>query len=139
MHPTLVARLHARFQRLIQTRVWGIDIHPTAKVATTALIDRTWPQGIHIGRDCVISHEAVILSHDLSRAMHVDTWIGDRTYIGARAIVLPGLTVGEDCLVMPGALVTKDMPDNSMAVGNPATVSPRVTDDDAPAARPRNP
>jgi acetyltransferase-like isoleucine patch superfamily enzyme len=116
---------HAWFQRLIQTRVWGMDIHPTARIATTALIDRTWPRGVHIAAGCVIAEEAVVLTHDFVRALYLDTWIGERTHLGARAIVLPGLRVGADCVVMPGALVTKDMPPNSLAIGNPADIRPR--------------
>lgn len=118
-------RLKARIQRLIQTRLWGMDIHPAAAIATTALIDRTWPRGIHIAEDCDIGEEVVVLTHDMTRGVYFDTRIGARTIIGARAIVMPGVTIGEDCLVMPGALVTKDMPAGSLAVGNPARIGPR--------------
>jgi acetyltransferase-like isoleucine patch superfamily enzyme len=73
----------------------------------------------------VIADEAVVLTHDFTRALYLDTWIGARTRVGARSIILPGLTIGEDCLVMPGAVVTKDMPPNSVALGNPSVIQPR--------------
>lgn len=117
---------HSRFQRLIQTVVWGMDIHPTACIATTALIDRTWPRGIHIEAGCVVEDHAVVLTHDMTRGLHVDTRLGARSRLGARCIVMPGLTIGEDCVIAPGAVVTKDMPPRSFAIGNPATVSPRA-------------
>jgi len=117
--------LHSRFQRLIQTRLWGMDIHPSARIATTALIDRTWPRGVHIAAGCVIEDHAVFLTHDMTRGMHVDTWLGARSQLGARCVVMPGLTIGEDCLIAPGAVVTKDMPAGSFAIGNPAAISPR--------------
>jgi acetyltransferase-like isoleucine patch superfamily enzyme len=123
MKTPLLDRLRSRLQRVIQTRLWGMDIHPTAQVANTALVDRTWPKGIHIGPGCTIGEEAVILTHDFTRGLYLDTRIGARTKVGPRAIIMPGLIIGEDCVVMPGALVTRDMPPRSVAIGNPATIS----------------
>lgn len=41
-------------------------------------------------------------------------------WIGASAIILPGVTVGENAIVAAGAVVTKDVPDNMIVGGNPA-------------------
>ena len=109
-----------RLQRLVQVHIWKMDIHPTTWIARTALIDRTWPQGIHIGQDCIIDEEVVILTHDLTRGLYLDTRIGTRTVIGPRAIILPGMSVGDDCIISAGALVNRDVPNNSIATGNPA-------------------
>ena len=109
-----------RLQRLVQTRLWGMDIHPTAWIAATALIDRTWPRGIHIGADCVIAEEAVVLTHDMTRGIYMDTRIGEGTTIGARAIIMPGITVGRNCTILPGTLVNRDLPDGVTVAGNPA-------------------
>jgi acetyltransferase-like isoleucine patch superfamily enzyme len=130
MYWTPFKRIGAHLQRLVQTKFWGMDIHPTAQIQPTALIDRTWPKGIHIGADCQIEDEAVVLTHDLTRGIYLHTTIGRRSRIGQRAIILPGLSIGEDCIVMPGALVTRDMPPNSIAIGNPAKIAPR--DENAP-------
>jgi acetyltransferase-like isoleucine patch superfamily enzyme len=125
MTSTVIRRLHERIQRLIQTKFWGMDIHPSARIAPSALIDRTWPRGIHIGADCFIDEQAVVLTHDFTRGVYLHTRLGARCRLGPRAIVLPGLTLGDDCVVMPGALVTKDMPANSLAIGNPAEIRTR--------------
>lgn len=101
-----------------------MDIHPTAWIATTALIDRTWPKGVHIGARCVIDHQAVILTHDMTRGLYLDTRIGEGTLIGPRAIVLPGITVGRDCIIEAGAIVIRDVPDGTRAAGNPAQLTP---------------
>lgn len=111
------------FQRAVQTRVWQMDIHATAQIEPTALIDRTFPQGIHIGPHCRVGEEAVILTHDFARGLYLHTRIGAKCRLGPRSIVMPGLTLGEDCIVMPGALVTKDMPPRSIALGNPAKIT----------------
>lgn len=101
-----------------------MDIHPTAWIAASALIDRTWPRGIHIGADCVIAEEAVVLTHDMTRGIYMDTRIGDGTTVGARAIIMPGITVGRNCTILPGTLVNRDLPDGTMVAGNPARIVP---------------
>jgi acetyltransferase-like isoleucine patch superfamily enzyme len=125
MNRGLPVSLRARFQRLLQTRVWGMDIDPSAWIDPTALIDRTWPRGVHIGAQTHIAEEAVVLTHDFTRGVRADTRIGRRCYLGPRAIVLPGITIGDDCVVAPGALVNRDMPPNSSATGNPVVIRDR--------------
>ena len=48
--------------------------------------------------------------------------IGDDCWIGGNAIICPGVTIGNGCVIGAGSVVTKDIPDFSMAVGNPAKV-----------------
>ncbi|MDB2487724.1 acyltransferase [Alphaproteobacteria bacterium] len=48
--------------------------------------------------------------------------VGDYTFIGAGAKILPGVEVGSGCVISAGAMVTKDVPDYSIAAGNPAKV-----------------
>ncbi len=48
--------------------------------------------------------------------------IGNDCWIGGNAIILPGITIGNGCVIGAGSVVTKDIPDNSLAVGNPAKV-----------------
>lgn len=111
------------WQAALRRWLWGMDVHPTAWIAPTALIDRTWPKGVHIGPHVVIEEEVVLLTHDLTRGMYVDTRVGARTHIGPRAILLPGVTVGDDCVVAPGALVNRDMPPGSHCMGNPMVLT----------------
>ncbi len=51
--------------------------------------------------------------------------IKKNAWIGARVCILPGVTVGENAIVGTGSVVTKDVPDNCVAVGNPACVVKR--------------
>ncbi len=48
--------------------------------------------------------------------------IGDNAWIGAGAIILPGITIGENSVIGAGSVVTKDIPANVVAVGNPCRV-----------------
>lgn len=48
--------------------------------------------------------------------------IGDKVWIGDKAIILPGVTIGNSCIIGAGAVVTKDIPARSIAVGNPAEI-----------------
>ena len=48
--------------------------------------------------------------------------IGDRVFIGASTIILPGVAIGNDVIIGAGSVVTRDIPDNSVAAGNPARV-----------------
>lgn len=68
--------------------------------------------------------------------------IGDGTWIGASAIIQPGVTIGSGCVIAAGAVVTRDMPDNMLVVGNPArpvqkldAAVPAAANDSTPAVR----
>jgi acetyltransferase-like isoleucine patch superfamily enzyme len=129
MPATVPVRNHARnlkqrAQAWVRRRVWHMDIADSAWIAPTALIDRTWPRGVHIGEGVTIAEEAVLLTHDLTRGIYVDTRIGNHSHVGPRAIILPGVTVGVGCRIEAGALVNRDVPDRHGARGNPAVIEP---------------
>lgn len=48
--------------------------------------------------------------------------IGDDCWIGGNTVICPGVTIGSACVIGAGSVVTKDIPENSLAVGNPARV-----------------
>lgn len=48
--------------------------------------------------------------------------IGNNVWIGGNVVVLPGVKIGDNCVIGAGSVVTKDVPDNSVAVGNPCKV-----------------
>ena len=109
-------------RRLYCTHVLGMDIHPTASFSLSARLDTSHPRGIHIGEESYVAFEAAILSHDMTRGLRTDTWIGKRCFIGGRSIILPGVRIGDQCIIGAGSVVTRDVPSNSVAAGNPAKV-----------------
>ena len=52
--------------------------------------------------------------------------IGDDVWIGANAVILPGVTIGKHCVVAGGAVVTKDVPDHSLVAGVPAKLIKQI-------------
>lgn len=48
--------------------------------------------------------------------------VGDHVYIGIQTLIMPGVKIGNRCIIGAGAIVTHDIPDNSVAVGVPARV-----------------
>ena len=56
--------------------------------------------------------------------------IGKNCWIGAGAIILPGITIGDNSVIGAGSVVTKDIPDNVVAVGNPCKVLRKISDRD---------
>jgi len=56
--------------------------------------------------------------------------IGKNCWLGAGVIVLPGITIGDNVVIGAGSIVTKDLPDNVVAVGNPCHVMRPVNDHD---------
>ena len=60
----------------------------------------------------------------------IDVTIGDNVWIGGNVCIMPGVTVGDNVVIGAGSVVTKDIPDSVIAVGNPCRVVRTITDDD---------
>ena len=59
---------------------------------------------------------------------NVDVKIGRNVWIGAGAIIVPGVTIGDNTVIGAGSVVTKDIPANVVAVGNPCRVMREIND-----------
>ncbi len=52
--------------------------------------------------------------------------VGDNVWFGAQVCVLPGVTIGDNCVIGAGSIVTRDIPSGSVAVGNPCRVIKKI-------------
>jgi acetyltransferase-like isoleucine patch superfamily enzyme len=109
-------------KRMYLNRVWGMDLHPTCQFSLSTRFDRTYPRGIHVGAESYVAFDAAILSHEMIRRLYAHTRIGQRCFIGARSLIMPGVTVGDGSIVAAGSVVTKDVPPRSIVAGNPARI-----------------
>lgn len=106
--------------RIRYLRSWGMTIGEGCQISFSAVLDKANPKGVHIGDDTAVNFGAVILTHDFPRRKYADTRIGSRCQIGARSIIMPGVTIGDECAVAVGSVVMKDVPPNTIVAGNPA-------------------
>jgi len=85
--------------------------------------------GIYIGDNVQVGPGVTIttVNHNLDSERRGERFpeavvIKNNVWIGASALILPGVTIGENVVVGAGAVVTKDVPDNTVVAGNPAKV-----------------
>lgn len=99
----------------------------------TIAIDYTRPSLVEIGDNVRINQGFTLMTHDASNMVfrwvykdfvsssgHVK--IGNNVYFGRYCTVLKGVTIGDNCIIGYGSVVTKDIPANSVAIGRPAKV-----------------
>lgn len=116
----------------------GIDLYGTPRfIHPSVSFDGKGYSKTHIGEGVVISKEVLLLNHDYSincglktigkekekEAYWIkDIYIGNNVFIGARASILPGTTIGDNCIIGTGCVVKGNIPSNSILVGNPAKI-----------------
>lgn len=67
---------------------------------------------------------------ELGLQYNKDIHIGENTWIGAGAVIVPGVHIGKNVVIGAGSVVTKDIPDNVVAVGNPCRILREVNERD---------
>jgi acetyltransferase-like isoleucine patch superfamily enzyme len=139
---TLASPLDRVSQRLYMRAVqWFLRLHGVEVTGVPLWISpRTyWDRsgGIALGDRCVISHDVRLLTHDFSLdrisemrggrgleelSRRAPVRVGDYAFIGMNVTVLPGVSIGRGSVVGAGAVVTRDVPDETVVAGNPARV-----------------
>ena len=81
---------------------------------------------VSLGRDCLLAWDVLVLDSDSHSvdggARTAPVTIGDRVWIGCRASVLKGVTIGDGAVVAAGSVVVHDVPARALVAGNPARV-----------------
>lgn len=130
-------------ERICLYRSRGMKIGEHCYIGANVTFGRGGSDPIVIGNDCVITG-CTILGHDASPALFLEelqgtsiydrrsykkeTRIGNRVFIGVNAVVLAGITIGDNCIVGAGAIVCHDVPPGSVVAGNPAKVISTIED-----------
>ncbi len=113
----------------------GIKIGKNCTIgpARTINVDLSRPYLVEIGDEVRLNYGLTIMTHDYLSLVFKNYYgdflpssgkvkIGNNVYFGRNCTVLKGVTIGNNCIIGYGSLVTKDIPDNSVAAGIPAKV-----------------
>ena len=110
----------------------GLELGRGTFVARGVYLDPGHPWLITIGEDSGLSPGVIVMVHDASMTRRIGctriarVLIGDRVFVGAGAIILPGSRIGDDSIIGAGAVVRGEVPPGSLVVGNPARVVSEV-------------
>jgi maltose O-acetyltransferase len=115
-----------RVDTLVTLKRRGLSVGENFFMQDGCVIDAWHCCHIRIGNDVTLGPNVTILAHDAStkhalgfvRIAKVS--IGDRVFIGAGSIVMPGVSIGNDVVIGAGSVVTHDITDGALVVGNPA-------------------
>ena len=106
----------------------GLVVGKNFNLLGGCIIDHSHSCLISIGDDVTFAPRVHILAHDASTKHDLGytrialTVIGNRVFVGAGSIILPGVSIGDDAMVGAGSIVTKDVPSGVVVAGNPAKV-----------------
>lgn len=115
---------HPAFSNIVAGhRKRGATIGKMVRVIGT--IDALNPQLVSIGDYSVIGLHSALMTHCPIRGS-LACKIGNFVYIGYGAVILPGVTVGDNCVVGANAVVTRDVPSGNIVAGNPARIIRKI-------------
>jgi serine O-acetyltransferase len=111
---------------------YGFQIQPNTRIGKGLYIGHRGPVVINglaeIGDNCTLSHIVTIGQTNRGKRAGCPK-IGNKVWIGAGAVIVGKIVIGDNVLISPNAYVTCDVPDNSLVIGNPARCFPIVNQD----------
>lgn len=104
----------------------GLKVGKNLSIQPDVIIDNSHCWLISIGDNVTIAPRVHIIAHDASSKQYLGytriarVSIGNLVFIGAGCTILPGVTIGNNVIIGAGSVVTHDIPNNCVYVGNPA-------------------
>lgn len=129
----LLDRVRGR-QNVATLKTLGASVGNRVRLAQPTWIDPGFAWLITIGDDAILGPGVSVIAHDASTkrltgyTLIRPVSIGRRVYVGASAVILPGVTVGDDAVIGAATVVRNDVPPGALVVGNPARVVGQVAD-----------
>ena len=128
---------HSRIGAFVEIQK-GVVVGERCKISTHSFLC----EGVTIEDSVFVGHGVIFTNDKFPRACNPDgamkgagdyflekTLVREGASIGSGAVILPGLTLGKDCLIGAGTVVTKDVPDYAIVRGNPGRISGYVSKD----------
>ena len=79
---------------------------------------------------CTTGHPVAPTYREMGAHYSLTIHIGRNVWIGSNTVILPGVTIGDNTVIGAGSVVTKDIPENVVAVGNPCRVKRAISERD---------
>ena len=125
--------IRARFRKFLNEEEWlqdhikaGMKVGVGCDINPGLAVDHSHCWLIEIGDYVTIAPQVYLLAHDASIHRKLGyskigkVKIGDYSFIGARALIMPGVTIGKNAIVAAGSVVVKSVEENTVVGGNPA-------------------
>lgn len=113
---------------LEQLKERGLKYGSNFQMSCECIIDPSFCHLIEIGDNVTLAPRVHILAHDASTKNFLNytkiatVIIENNVFVGAGSIILPGVHIGKNCIIGAGSVISKNIPENSVVVGNPCRI-----------------
>ena len=130
---TIFHLIYAKVNHVGYAKYIGVNMGDNIHIYGSPLgMFSTEPWIITLGNNVHITREVLFITHDGGTLLYRNEVpdleitapinVGNDVYIGVRSIIMPGVTIGDNCVIGAGSIVTRDVPSNTVVAGVPAKV-----------------